>query len=178
MAHCPNRSPNVTPRKEQSAQKEHTVAWDLNGAQSAHPMILPIGVSTEAEAPDVQFNPMNMPKINKYPPVIHLQPDRDFFKALKKSPKRNPRGKEKTAEGRGSAERQLVRFRPRPVDRIRLDSRSPEGKRLSGLADPPLQTNLSESGTLPRKRSAYFEVDSPAMKLAGQKSPPTRGVDV
>jgi hypothetical protein len=80
--------------KEQSAQKEHTVAWDLNGAQSAHPMILTVDVSTEAESPSVQFNPMNMPQVKKYPPVIHHRPDTAFFNTLRKSPKKNPRGKE------------------------------------------------------------------------------------
>jgi hypothetical protein len=68
LVHCPNRSPNAVPLKEQSAQKEHTVAWDLNGAQSVHPMILTVDVSTEAEAPPVQFNPINMPQVKKVPP--------------------------------------------------------------------------------------------------------------
>jgi hypothetical protein len=105
LTHCPNRSPNAAPRKEQSAQKEHTVAWDLNGAQSAHPMILPVDVSTEAESPSVQFNPMNMPKIKKVPPVIHYQPDTALFNTLRKSPKKNPRGKEKNRKKEDSLPR-------------------------------------------------------------------------
>jgi len=80
--------------KEQSAQKEHTVAWDLNGAQSAHPTIIPIDVSTEAESSPVQFNPMNMPQVKKVPPVIHHRPGTALFNTLKKSPKRTPRGEE------------------------------------------------------------------------------------
>jgi hypothetical protein len=57
-------------------------------------MILTVDVSTEAETPPVLFNPMNMPMIKKVPPVIHHRPGTTKFRALRKSPKRNPRGKE------------------------------------------------------------------------------------
>jgi hypothetical protein len=134
LTHCPNRSPNAAPRKEQSAQKEHTVAWDLNGAQSAHPMILPVDVSTEAESPSVQFNPMNMPKIKKSSPSYPLSTRHGLIQHFKEiSEEKSSRQRKKPQKGRQSAERQLVCLCPRPVDRIRLAWRSPEGKRFTGL---------------------------------------------
>jgi hypothetical protein len=57
-------------------------------------MSFPVDALTEVEASSVQFDPMNMPKINKYPPVIHHRPETISLNALRKSPKRNPRGKE------------------------------------------------------------------------------------
>jgi hypothetical protein len=60
--------------------------------------IFPVDVSTEAEAPSVQLIEMNMPMVKKYPPVIHHQPDTALVPALRKSPKKNPRGKEENRE--------------------------------------------------------------------------------
>jgi hypothetical protein len=42
----------------------------------------------------------------------------------------------------------------------------PKESAAQALSDLPLQTNLPKGRTLPRKRSTFFEVDSPAMKLA------------
>jgi hypothetical protein len=42
----------------------------------------------------------------------------------------------------------------------------PKESAAQALSDLPLQTNPSECRTLPRKRSTFFKVDSPAMKLA------------
>jgi hypothetical protein len=42
----------------------------------------------------------------------------------------------------------------------------PKESVYQALSNLPLQTNPSKNRTYPKKRSALFEVDSPAMKLA------------
>ena len=75
LEHCPNRSPNAEPLKKHSAQKEHTVAWDLISAQSAHRTILQGDLSAEAETLPFQFIVMNMPQvIEEFPQLSAHQP--------------------------------------------------------------------------------------------------------
>jgi hypothetical protein len=95
--------------------------------------IIAVDVSTEAESSPVQFIEMNMPQVMKYPPVIHHQSDTAFIPALRKSPKRSPRGKEENRDRKTVCREATGCFYPRPVDRIRLVRRPPEGERFTGF---------------------------------------------
>jgi hypothetical protein len=130
-------------------------------------MILPVDVSTEAESSPVQFIEMNIPQVievsTSYPPSTRDGLIQYFEEISEEKPSRQRR---KPLKEDGLPRGNWFAFaRARSIG-FGLLGVLPKESAWQASSDLPLQTNPSECTTLPKKRTAIFEVDSPAMKLA------------